>query len=812
MKTYTDFIASKPSKHNWSNVFGYRPETEELAKIYGEMYAVMSITTEMEFDLSQIGGLLFDELYESYFKEGITKVSFNDFETAVYKVKQRIETILSRETELASKGVDFEMGVLIVKGEYLYGAIVGEPRLFIDRQGNFAEIAKSFIDSAADGFMRSGSLVLEPEDRILLSTNKLASQLERDGDVDGLLLDFSLRQYEPEEGAGLIIGYMLSEEPEVKVEPVVVDETPEMDENSEHEPDLLTQTVGDGLELGTEEDEEAPITAVSASVVPAVDRTEFLNRHRQNIADDEEGVEEDEDEIYDDEPSALAQKLDDVKGRVFNFGRTLGATLQSKVSEAKGRYQEFKSDRQTLTGDEDDYEVAQNSVSAVSTATAAGGSIVDKIMASVKLFITKAQPVVGEYADKLLSLFKNKPGSRGMYLRGNQPQYKWKTIIVVGAILLVVVVLVVRRRNEEIELARQVQAVETQISQLDSSWQQIKAEVVTLSIGNPPVDQKQQLLSQVDEINVEAKSLLSKKIQTSKLETLITDTDSAKDELLSIRKFTEPQLVTDLGVTFEGAQPADLAYAGGNIYIVDKAKGVIYRTGTSLKSEASSFASGFTNPYLITQNKDGDLVVVDDNADSILATVVASSAQIKRSPGLSKAKLGTLSAIDVYDNNLALYSINPGKTALFKQENVGGNYQIPNDTTPWRRDADFASGVDIAVDFSIFTIIKGKGMVRYIANEPATYNAAGFVSEDVDALRNIVGFEITPTKLYMADPANKRVIVADRTDENTFTFSEQFVYTGSDEKVFTEIKDIIVNEAAKHIFVLDGTRVIRLDM
>lgn len=819
MRLYTDFLFSKPTKYNWSGVFGYRPETPGLVKLFGEMFAVISLTSTKEFDLSQLGGLLFDELQEAYFKETQAKVTFSNFEDAVYKVKARLESILQREKELAEVGVDMEMGVVVLREEYLYGAIVGETRLFIQRQGNFAEIAKSFIDPEADGFMRSGSLVLEEDDRIFLSTHKLTADLGTD--AEQVLTNFKLSKLTPDSGAALVIGYELAMEPnpaEQDEEEAVALESTDVLVESEFEPSTLNAVDDLDLEL---QPEETHLDAVESEDDLKIDYDEDKVEEQESVVDvvrnsrqmpvDERDDEEYDDDEYEEVPT-WSERFAGLKAKAM----TSTNALRAKASELSGKLKE------KLPSSDSSNKVVQNMPGLDNDSvqpTLAGsmprnsGSYTDK----AKNLLADGQKVAGnlfaQVQSQISSLMGNKPGDRQMYLRGRQTQQKWKTIAIVGFIIAVALFLIIRRRGEEAEIARQIQAVETQISQLETQWNQTKAEVVTTSVASADAAKLESLLSSINTIESKAKELQPKNIQTDKIVRLLDDTETSRNELLNIRAFTEPQVVVDLAAVFQGSQPTSMVYANGNLYIVDKAKGSIYRSATGLRSEAAVFSSGLTNPYLLTVNKNNDLVVVDENTDSVMGIIAAANGQIRRSPGLSLARIGRLAAIDVYENNEALYSIDATKSVLLKQENVSGNYQIPNSNAPWRSDAEFANAVDIQVDFSVFVAVKGKGVARYVAGEPATYNAAGFISSDQQAIRNITAFVLTPTKLYMADPANRRVIIADRTDENTYTFAEQFKYTGTESDVFANITDIAVNEAAgsRNIFVLDGTRVIRLD-
>lgn len=801
MDTYTNFAVSKPTKHNWSSVYGYRPETAEKIKSLGEMFAVISLTSEIDFDLAPVGGLLLDELQSAYYGDESKPGGFDRFEQSLLKVKGRVEMILEREPELAKSGVDLELGLVVIRDKHMYGAMVGESRLFISRDGHTAEVGKSFMDPEADGFLRSGSLVLEANDGILLTTSDYAAQL-KPAESD-LMAKLKLPQDLKKTGAAVVIGYELAELP--VDEPETVDDVEPVSVQKAAVPSV---EVVDDSELEVETKVEENLLADEAGFdAPGQLQDEdgddkLAIREQDDDSEYEDDIDEEDEDDEEVEEGRFASIFQSLKTNATGLGQRISTHGSGLIS---GLQQRVNKRKEVTLPNVSQYEEDEVPVSRVPMARGT-------MQGRAQDLLGKAQELGKQAADQVSYILKGRPGSRDMYVRGARSSNRWKTIVVVVAILAVVLFLVFRRRAEEAEIARQIQAVEQQVAQLDSQWQSLKAEVVTAAVGSPTAEQKQGFVAEIDAVVADAQELLPKNISKDKLEKILDETERSRNELLNIRTFSEPQLVTDLAVNFEGATPTSIVYSGGNLYVLDKAKNQIYRMGTSIRSEAATFVTGLVSPYLMTPNKDGDLVVVDNNEDSVLATVTVANGQVKRSPGVSRSRVGTLSALDVYDNNLALYSINAAKSAIFKQENVAGSYQIPNDALPWRSDSILANGVDIAVDFSIFTLVKGSGMKRFIGGEPATYNAAGFLPADATALGGATAFELTPTKLYIADPANRRVIVADRTDENTFTFAEQIVYDGDDEKVFTQITDISVNEAARNIFVLDGTRVIRLDM
>jgi hypothetical protein len=67
------------------------------------------------------------------------------------------------------------MAVALIKDNVLYLAVVGETRVYVYRKNEFAEVAEALIDPEGEGFMRTGSLFVMPDDRLALITSGSAA-------------------------------------------------------------------------------------------------------------------------------------------------------------------------------------------------------------------------------------------------------------------------------------------------------------------------------------------------------------------------------------------------------------------------------------------------------------------------------------------------------------------------------------------------------------------------------------------------------------------------------------------------------------
>jgi hypothetical protein len=123
-----------------------------------------------------------------------------------------------------------------------------------------------------------------------------------------------------------------------------------------------------------------------------------------------------------------------------------------------------------------------------------------------------------------------------------------------------------------------------------------------------------------------------------------------------------------------------------------------------------------------------------------------------------------------------------------------------------------AQAKDIAVDGNIYLLIDGVGLKRYLTGSEAALTFVGLTPTDTESLKNADAFEKVGAKTYLADSDNRRVLVFQNVNngaELILRFERQIVYRG-DGNIFENIKEMVKNPAADELYVLDGTKVIRI--
>jgi len=881
----THFLTAKAKNKAWAGVFGYRPDKDSQRELLGEMYAVLSIKADIDFDLPNLGNWLLDELQDVYFKPTKEEAGLDQFEAAVKSVGKRIEMIMDREPELAENGIDFEMAVSVVKDGLLYLGVVGESKVMVSRGEDAAEIGGVLIDSEMDGFARTGSLQLEPNDRVLLMTSDLHKS-QGESKLIKALDQFDISGFKVVRGGLLAVGYDLGPEfleaksvqpvldmapeskqvlekpepaPEVeattdeKVTEVEEDSVVEVDELTDKELDEKVDDVKKEVELAKTRKPEPELDEVFGEEDGEVDDPEFKHKGHP-LGMDAGDLDGEYDEEYDDERKTPIAKLSGAARGAFQGVLTKISAIRNRGDE--GEYIEDDLDEEIFDKPKDpipekvkvqDKDEGKDKVEAKSKDEVEEPEEFDRfdrtrnlkpvepdveevatsgIMGKVKPMLSRgsgqAKQLLSRTQDVARGVRHGRPGDRSTYVKGGrrpgfQMSTRWRIGAVVIVVALVVVVFGVRQTIINNEIQAHIDEVETQVTALDTELNRLSVQANTASIGAGQEVERERVFNELTKLQANAETLKSEEIQVDVLTRIISDVSREQDKLMKVNAFTQPQIVTDLAVNFQGVNAVDLEYSNGQLYVVDQARGVIYRTGTAIQSEVNNFVSGLVNPSLMIADENGDLVFLDQASESVIGTIAVIDGNVRRHPGMSGDKVGSLSALFIWPNNAALYSINQIKTAVIKQESVAGNYQIPGDGSAWRTDGEFGQAVDLAVDGSVYVLIKGKGLQRYWGGEPAGIKIQGLVSSDVAAITQATAFELTTSRLFIVDSINNRIMVFelspdDQGPDPVYDYVEQIKYRGTDD-IFTDIRDIVIvpGEQSERLFVLDGSKVIRID-
>ncbi len=834
MKLRAEYIIGKEQGNEWSGIYGYKPIEENEQKV--EMFAVMRLQTEVESaSLERVAKLLIEELEQAFFEEGEkNKDEIIRLEDSVWKVKSKMDIILSREAEIVEKGLDVEMGIVVIENEILYAAVVGESKILIRRNQNLVDITKALVDANMMGFVKTGSLKMESNDRIALMTSKA---FEYSYDTINTILDkLNIQKLgEIKEKPGIAALILAKEELQWQVEDPKV---------QQEQKDLLA---------------DLPVAGAPAAAETLTDDIDD-NQETKEIENFEDNIQKKADlnKFYEKEPDAeplqksksvstkanlgIKDKLNLGKSKLLSTFNELSSKLKARSNSnadiEKSNIEDEGSEELEYIEDEEDLaKEAGFKQKLFSTTKALGNSSKNIYKSKIKpLFkdnqktyvkvIRDISTIIKNLISNVAAVFKKEIiGSgdrRDIYLRGNRTKRNRRILAIILVIAVVLIFFALRDAEAKRKENERVQTAKSKLIQIQNDADSIASQV---EVAKTQDEQKKNLiLNKIDSIEGDITKQKKESLFLDELAKVNMKLEDSRDNLLLIKAVTpeEIQLIADVGKLFPDATLSDIVYSDGFLYVSDSSRGVIYKLEINLNATPKAIATGLTQPLVLVKNVAGDIIVYDNDSNSSMGKVTVKDEKFTRYPNLTPNIIGKIASAAIYSGNDALYEIHQNHQQIFKREREGAAYKtggalyITANPPNWKTDPSFVNAIDVAAPYEIYILVKGSGLERYLAggsNTLAYESYLNFMQKDFDSIKDAACFDISGKYMAICDPLNKRVMLFEIQDtpEKNLVFLRQYVYRGND-TTFSTQKEIAVNDTNNTIYVLDGTKIIKLSI
>lgn len=815
MQLRADFIVGLQSSNSWSGVYGFKPE-DSIEPL--ELFAIIKLeSVSSEERLEALAKMFLDELQNYLFNEGKESNYIFRLENAVWKMKSKMEILLSSDERYAQNGLDIEIALTLFDKDFLYLGVIGESKIFIKRGDKFVDLSKGLTDGNMMGFLRTGSLKLEEFDRLILATDS-ACKLgfgSIESAIDNLNIQ-SLSSLTSDKGVSvLLLG----------------------DENdSWMSQDDLT------VEADTQEIEED---------------SQGLNTSARYIPIQNEDFEENKEEVelpINSEEETKSLNLVSLKEEIIDRqlqdsnNKTLFNHFSNKFTSRIKRFSSIRSSEgNNLKNDMEGISQAEEEP----TARLDNTMFIDKVkyfietvfqgvreFSSTKLlpFLKKSNKTYIKYLrdlfvliinllKKVFAWFKKEFIGGGLDDRKNifekaRKRKRNRIILIILVVILgVLIINGINNRNSELKEQERVNNVKTSIdtykSELDSLLRQ--------STSALDEAKRSSIVNQLDSLNSNLEIQKKEELFLEEISNYQETITKTKDKVLGVVGFTQPQLVADIGKIYSDSNPVDMVFTKGNLFVADKQRNAIYRVGTNISSQVTQFSTELNAPFTMTTNVAGDIIFYDTNSTSAIGKIlVDQDGKVERFAGLAPAVIGTIAKAAVFSGNDSLYELRQNHQQIYKRDKAGDGYAsggavyTTQNPPNWKTDPELGSAIDIDIPYEIYVLIRGKGLRRYLAGDVNTITNQTFVNtskSDIDSLSSATAFDIDGKLLGVADPTNRRVLLfrIEDNDAKTLAYERAYVYRGND-PIFRNIKEIVINEQSKSIFVLDGTSIIRLDI
>lgn len=293
-------------------------------------------------------------------------------------------------------------------------------------------------------------------------------------------------------------------------------------------------------------------------------------------------------------------------------------------------------------------------------------------------------------------------------------------------------------------------------------------------------------------------------------------------------------LFADGRIDFDSkSSPTDIAIFRNSelveqLFISDRGTGAVYRVptiGQDVKKIPDT--SGLVKTPIYVDIGVNGIYVFDETAGVLKAPFAGSDAEITTFVAVSGASRDNFEAESIDEFSILtsvdnIYVLSKSANAVFKsQATSSGSYGLP---FVYLEDSRFSTASDFFADLNIYVLTGGaQGINRYVFNnntsalEEFPLEFAGMKDSFQNLTAGYTGADLSK-KMYVFDQSSKRIIIfakpneADGTNSGMMVLQKQLEYRGNNTDLFNNVADIVVDEAERYMYVLDGTKVWKISL
>ena len=757
MKDYqinTEFLIGTAKDGRWTGVC-LSSAGQSGVKSYGQVYAIISLSAPKEFN-SKVAGDFLKETFIDVFYEQSKDISITGkLENAIMETAKKLEYLLQREKVASEKGIDLNMVCLSIKDEFVYLSQLGEGAIMLLRNGKLIKLTDGLKDLTGRDLIKSGSGVIKIDDIFVLLSE--AATLEVN---EMRLRDFMSRFKVSHESArslplfGLCL-LKIQEQKEDDSEAIVGDEKEFGDEKDYQEE---KEDFEDQNSYGNDDSEEDDLEDEMEPEVIGAGNHENLKE--DSLVDEELAGFETEQESISPKGALIKNKLSQIRSS------NVGQKASKIASNVKGRIQDKKT-----------YEV-----------------IIQKIR---------------EFAGKLFRLFKKyiwegllglKEG--GMFIKGGKGKRPIRGIIIIIIIILILLYLSVKAVNKRSEHNEDVGQVNEGLENVDSEIDKARQ---LGAAGN--LSEATKLF---DEITTKLQGLKDYNVEIEKIDSKLSQLNGVRDEVLKVIQVSDSNVITNIAGFIENGSANDIVLIGDTIYMVDENNAAIYKVGIEggEVQVVASNSSYLKQPKYIVFDEAQDLIIYD--AQVGLVKVYTSDGTVEPIAGLSQTTVGNASALEIYkasEDSNTIYLLRPENNIVTKIVRYASGYGSPAERLS---DPMLSNGLDMEIDGKIYVLSSSDVILRYYGTTLDPYTLVG-LDKDIESPSAL---ELDGTMVFLGDSAAQRIVVVLKGTNlapQQGKFVSQIGYRGEKDG-FKNIKEIIVDDKARKMYVLDGTNIYKVEI
>jgi hypothetical protein len=278
----------------------------------------------------------------------------------------------------------------------------------------------------------------------------------------------------------------------------------------------------------------------------------------------------------------------------------------------------------------------------------------------------------------------------------------------------------------------------------------------------------------------------------------IKEINALLDKVGNVTRLSKLDLLYDLKIFDEAAQPDSLTLLSGRIYLGDSAAGSLYELELAdppvVRKVLDKEVLGIKDVY----GFEGQIFFVSADGAGVYNP---QTGELRKNLLETELPTADLSDLKVFLGNI--YLLLPSQGMILKSVPVGRAYSVPRNWFESAASLDSASSM--AIDGFIYVLTRGGEIKKF---EQGVL-AGDFKVKGLDKPFSNPSKIFTTSDseyLYVLDSGNKRVVLIRKTG----FYDSQYVYEGK--SAFKETKDLFVDEDAGLIYLLDGSKIFKIPL
>ncbi len=312
-----------------------------------------------------------------------------------------------------------------------------------------------------------------------------------------------------------------------------------------------------------------------------------------------------------------------------------------------------------------------------------------------------------------------------------------------------------------------------------------------------------ELLTQAQE---EIKAIIDSKYMGSEISVLIEKIDAESEKLFLVKRLNDISPIASFTAIDPTIKIEGLYKSKNKLFSFDKERNTVLSYSLDTKN-ATKIAGAYFEGNLVhlTTPDNKDIALIATTNPNSIYSYNAGSDKVDKKAQITGEAWSEATGIGTFFNNI--YLLVPKENQIYKYVALTNNYG--SKTAYLKSNENLADAVDMAIDSSIYVLMKDGAVNQYLTGERTAFKLSALPTQmksndpaKITAEKLLDPIRIITTKdlgsIFIADRGAKRVVVYDKEGN----YKAQYI---SDK--FNDLKDIWVSKEDNKVYVLSGADV-----